>query len=117
MLKSKARWKLIDKDNYAMNNFSQSITELLLHQSGIVNQEAKHRFLNPKLEHIQHPKNLKDIDIACKRIYQAIEAGEQIIVYGDYDADGITSTSVLIKTLTKLGAFCDYYIPHRLDEG
>lgn len=117
MLKSKAKWKCIEKDNDTINNLPQSITESLLHQRGIVNQEAKDRFLNPKLEYIQDPENLKDIDIACERIYQAIEAGEQIVVYGDYDADGITSTSVLIKTLTELGALCDYYIPHRLDEG
>src|SRR5699024_4354864 len=47
----------------------------------------------------------------------AIETGERILVYGDYDADGVTSTTVLLETLEELGAYCDFYIPNRFSEG
>src|SRR5690606_2019814 len=51
------------------------------------------------------------------RVKEAINKNEKILVYGDYDADGVTSTSVLIKALEELGANCSYYIPNRFTEG
>src|SRR5699024_4997746 len=61
--------------------------------------------------------DFKDIQKAKERIMHAIETGERILVYGDYDADGVTSTTVLLETLEELGAYCDFYIPNRFSEG
>jgi len=67
---------------------------------------------------IWHDPNLFTDMIKCsERIRQAMDNGERILVYGDYDADGITSTVLLIRTLRSLGVHADYYIPHRFFEG
>jgi len=60
---------------------------------------------------------LKDMDKAVVRIREAIANGERILVYGDYDVDGITSCAVIVKTLRKMGGCVDYYVPSRLSEG
>ncbi|MBA5819640.1 Single-stranded-DNA-specific exonuclease recJ, partial [Escherichia coli] len=54
-----------------------------------------------------------EMDLAVARIKRAIELNEQILVYGDYDADGVTSIAVLMKTLRHLGANAEFYIPNR----
>src|SRR5699024_4541629 len=84
---------------------------------GITTEEQKHRFLYPSLDHIQDPNALANIDDAKERVFSAIENGEKIFVYGDYDADGVTSTTIMMKTLMELAALCDYYIPNRFSEG
>lgn len=63
------------------------------------------------------PAKMPDIDLAVRRIRAALDAGETIAVYGDYDVDGITSTCLLTDFLTKSGADCTWYIPARLEEG
>ncbi|MCC7530626.1 MAG: single-stranded-DNA-specific exonuclease RecJ [Candidatus Melainabacteria bacterium] len=63
------------------------------------------------------PMELPDVDKAVARLTQAISAKEQITVYGDYDVDGVTGTSVLMTVLKRLGASVNYYIPHRTSEG
>ncbi|MBQ1913931.1 MAG: single-stranded-DNA-specific exonuclease RecJ, partial [Selenomonadaceae bacterium] len=60
---------------------------------------------------------MKDMDKAVERILSAIRKEEQIVVYGDYDVDGITATTILVRTLRHLGAKADYYIPDRQKEG
>jgi len=69
------------------------------------------------LELLEPPEFLPDIDIAAERILDAIENGEKITVYGDFDVDGITSTALLVSWLRNNGADCDYYIPARRGEG
>jgi single-stranded-DNA-specific exonuclease len=54
---------------------------------------------------------------AVNRIMAAVAAGERIVVYGDYDVDGVTATALLVRVLTRLGANCGYYLPNRLTEG
>lgn len=63
------------------------------------------------------PYLMKDMEKAVRRITSAIKNSERIIVYGDYDVDGITGTTILVKTLNKLGAQTSYRIPHRFDDG
>ncbi len=63
------------------------------------------------------PFDLKDMPAAITRLRQALRAGEPIVVYGDFDADGITATALLVQTLRALGGRVRPYIPHRLDEG
>ena len=73
-------------------------------------------FLNTKKENISNPYTLEDMEKAVTRIIKAIENMEEIWIYGDYDVDGITSTSLLYVTLEKIGAKVNFYIPLR-DEG
>ena len=76
-------------------------------------QEAR-AFLHPETEQVYYdPFLMKDMDRAVARIRRAIESMEKIVVYGDYDVDGITSTTLLVRALRKLGAAADYYIPDR----
>ncbi len=116
MLKSKAKWQMIAEQTDDQYN-KKSVIERLLNQRGYVNKTDQQRFLSPKLEDIQKPEMIEQMNMAADRIHQAINHNEQIFVYGDYDADGITSTVLLMKTLYQLGANCHYYIPHRLNDG
>ncbi len=74
-------------------------------------------FLTPKLTDLIEPERMPGVNDAVGRIKQAVEQGETISIYGDYDVDGITSTAILWHLLEMLGARVDYYIPHRIDEG
>ena len=74
-------------------------------------------FLNPALERLHSPFLLKDMEKAVDRLVKAVEGGEKIVIYGDYDADGITSTAVLFDFLSRMGAAVDYYIPDRFEDG
>lgn len=75
------------------------------------------KFMNPKLSDLHDPFLMKGMSEGVVRIRKAIQEGESICVFGDYDADGICGTALLVLTLQKLGAKVKYYIPHRLKEG
>lgn len=78
--------------------------------------EEAHRFLYAK-DFTHNPFDIPDMSKAVGRILKAIDAREQIIVYGDFDADGVTSTTLLVEALKSLRAKVTPYIPNRLDEG
>jgi len=73
--------------------------------------------LNPGWERLHDPYSLDDMGRAVARIQQAIERKESICVYGDYDVDGVTATALLVRTLEKLGARADFFIPNRFSDG
>ncbi|MHC4552246.1 MAG: single-stranded-DNA-specific exonuclease RecJ [Planctomycetota bacterium] len=79
--------------------------------------ESARLFLTPKLTDLIEPERMGGMAPAVERVRQAVEKGETISIYGDYDVDGITSTAILWHLLEMLGAKVDYYIPHRIDEG
>ena len=122
MLHSKANWKLLENESGAtlvkdIPLEVSPIVEKLLLQRGIrLASEAK-MFLSPSLEDLHEPEKIANMEKAVTRVRKAIEMGEKILVYGDYDADGVTSTVVMIKALEELGANCSYYIPNRFTEG
>lgn len=89
----------------------------ILYSRGIKDEEKIKNFLNPQLENIQDPYGLFDMEKTVVEIEKAIEENKNIWIYGDYDVDGITSTSILYLALKELGAEnVNYYIPIR-DEG
>ena len=98
-------------------NDNKSLTDRLLEVRGIIKEDAKYEFLHPLEITLTHPNAFCDMKKAVERIVKAIDQKEKILIYGDFDADGVTSTSVLIKTLSHLGAQVDYYIPDRDSEG
>ncbi|WP_077357921.1 single-stranded-DNA-specific exonuclease RecJ [Virgibacillus halodenitrificans] len=122
MLESKATWKHNEMNDTIIDwidssiNVSPIVQELLL-QRGIKEGSQALRFLSPDLNDLHKPIGLLSIDKAGKRVKEAITNQEKILVYGDYDADGVSSTTVLLKALKELGANCDYYIPNRFTEG
>ncbi len=79
--------------------------------------ESCRAFFRPSVEQFNDPFLFKGMEPAVTRIGKAIDAGEKIVVYGDYDVDGITSTVLMVRVLRRLGAVCDYYLPNRLREG
>lgn len=83
---------------------------------GITEKEEIRDFLNPSLENIGDPFGLSQMDVAVKRILEAVKNNETIWIYGDYDVDGITSTALCYLALSAIGAHVRYYIPLR-DEG
>lgn len=84
---------------------------------GVTDIEYIKGFLHPGLDQLYDPFLLKDMGLASDRICSALSGGERIVIYGDYDVDGITSTSVLYDFLLSQGAKVDYYIPDRMDDG
>jgi len=74
-------------------------------------------FLDPKLTFLRPPEELPGCQAAAEALHRAIEARRRIVVYGDYDVDGMSGTAVLYLCLRLLGADVGYYIPHRMDEG
>lgn len=84
---------------------------------GITDPEAAARYLDRGAYALSDPYDLEDMDKAVSRIRRALEAGEKITVYGDYDVDGITASCLLRDYLSGLGADCLVYIPDRIDEG
>lgn len=83
---------------------------------GYETPDAAHRFLYAKAD-IDSPFGLTGMPKAVGRIREAIKRRENIVVYGDFDADGVTSTALLVEALRRLGAQVRPYIPHRVDEG
>jgi len=74
-------------------------------------------FLEPRLRQLADPMLLPNIDRAVDRLLFARERGERVMIFGDYDVDGVTSTALLIEVMEALGWNVDYYLPHRLEEG
>ena len=89
----------------------------LLTNRGITEETKIEKFLNPKRSDFYDPFGMPDMEKAVERILKAIENKEQIIIYGDYDVDGITSVTVLKSFLEERGIQVNVYIPNRLNEG
>jgi single-stranded-DNA-specific exonuclease len=90
----------------------------LLVSRGIKTFEEAKAFMVPELNQLHDPFLMKDMDKAVERLSRALEDGEKILIYGDYDVDGTTSVALMYSYLTEmLGADCDYYIPDRYTEG
>ena len=89
----------------------------LLYSRGVKDQEALSHFLTPTLDDLHDPYLLHDMDKAVERIRRAIEDAEFILIYGDYDADGMTSASIVKESLEQLGAEVAVYLPNRFTDG
>lgn len=115
------KWKIINKyvEQKSGSNFDNLI-RILLENRGITDKKDIKEFLNPKLEDITIENvgiDRKQLDKALARIFEAIKKDEQIIVYGDYDVDGITGTAILWETINEAGGKVHPFIPDRIEEG
>lgn len=91
----------------------------LLRARGLTSPEEVSAFLDPKLTGLHNPSLIPDLDRAAERLLTAIQTQERIVIYGDYDVDGITATSILYHIIKAIDSKANVqsYIPHRLDEG
>ncbi len=89
----------------------------LLRCRGVDTPEKAERFLYPEVSHLHAPFLMQGMDKAVRLIREAVAAGERIIVYGDYDVDGVCATSIMLETLREMGAEPDFRIPSRHGEG
>lgn len=118
----KKKWSFYEVDEAKNNEISNkyNITNLLariLINRGITEDEEIRTFLDPTRNDFYDPFLLPDMEKAVDRIIEAINNKEKVIIYGDYDVDGITSVTVLKKFLKERGLETGYYIPNRLEEG
>lgn len=102
-------------------SFLKDYPELLreiLWKRGFQQEEAAHLYLHPTLSDFPSPNGvLKDLDLALQILLKAHEQKKEVIVFGDYDVDGTTSTALLVTGLKKLGFKVSYFIPHRMEDG
>ncbi|MCH5584134.1 single-stranded-DNA-specific exonuclease RecJ [Shimazuella sp. AN120528] len=122
MLHPKSRWKMTP---VAAEEIQILVDELSLHplvariliRRGLREKEEVKQFLQPSLASLHDPFLLHDMTKAVERIRAAIQNQERIRIYGDYDVDGVSSTSLMLHVFEALGAQVDYYIPNRFQEG
>lgn len=105
------RWRILNEDP------SLTILERLLHNRGLKTDEEITNFINPSFTKMHDPYLMDDMAKAVDRIKQAIESQERIIIFGDYDVDGITATAILYLLLKKLGAQVSCRLPDRRQNG
>lgn len=115
------QWKLLDKvpdlSGLAKKIGASELIAGVLWHRGIRTAAAAKEFLQPEKQPFYDPYLMKDMDKAVARIITAIEQEEHITVYGDYDVDGMTATSLMLHNLRALGGKADFYIPDRQKEG
>ncbi|PSL45110.1 exonuclease RecJ [Salsuginibacillus halophilus] len=122
MLKAKTRWRVSEAPEDEVNTLCEatgvrSVIGRLLWQRGVRTKEAAEAFLHMEMMPWHDPLQMDGMTKAVERIRQAVSSQEPIAVYGDYDADGVTSTAVMLSVLRTLGAEVEYYIPDRFAEG
>ena len=95
---------------------SQVLASLLIAR-GCTDEQSAHAFLNPTYDQLHDPYLMTGLRDAVTRLLQAIDLGEPVLIYGDYDVDGTTGTAVLLRALKLLGGKVGFHVPHRFTEG
>ncbi len=116
------RWRIANCDPLDVAALERAagipaVVAQLLMSRGISDPDVARQFLDPKLSGLREPAELPGAEEAAKIIYAAVQVKKRITIYGDYDADGMTSTAILLRCLRLLGAIVDFYVPHRIEEG
>jgi len=116
------KWQIMRPNAAAVKNLSDHLhchplTAIVLINRNLTSARQVSNFMTPSLGNIRPPCAIKDMEVAVKRIFRAITENEKILIFGDYDADGITATAVLLDFFRTIGARVSEYIPHRIEEG
>ena len=112
-------WKKSDifrGDYESLNTLLHPVVEQLVLSRGLATKENIETFSTEEMVH-HDPFLFSQMDKIITRLNEAIDEGQPILVYGDYDADGVTGTTILVRCLRELGALVNYYIPNRFYEG
>ncbi|MBW1867685.1 MAG: DHH family phosphoesterase, partial [Deltaproteobacteria bacterium] len=118
----KRHWDILQPDPHSVKKIASAldclpITAAVLVNRGIVSADAARSFIKAGLKNMRAPFAILDMDKAVCRIYSAIINNEKIIIFGDYDVDGITACAIVYEFLQACGADAVCYIPHRIKEG
>jgi single-stranded-DNA-specific exonuclease len=122
VLHPKSRWLIAQQDEEAVKKLSGElgvsplIARLLINR-GLTDVSQATTFLNIESQDFYDPFLMDGMQIAVERMNQAIQSKEKVLVFGDYDADGVSATSIMVSGLKKLGADVSYYVPNRFTEG
>ena len=116
------KWQMRIFDEGLARHFEEqcrvsSVAARLLTLRGLKTPEECTHFLENKMSNLRDPELLPGCAAAADALWTSVSAQEKIVVYGDYDADGMTSTAILVSCLEKLGADVKYFVPNRLDDG
>ena len=115
------RWLIVSKKNrapdYILKKFGKVLGQLIYNRKEIFSEDIDEEIIYPKFKKLIEPKLFTDLDKVSYELAKAIKEQKKIVVYGDYDADGITSTSLLINFLRDINVNVKYYIPSRFTEG
>ncbi len=118
----KFRWSLTPSQPAPANqlaealNISPLLAQCLLNR-GLCEPAVAAGFLEPRLKQLADPFLIPNMAAAVERLLQARERKEMLVIFGDYDVDGVTSTALLLEVLRGLGWSAEFYLPHRMDEG
>ena len=105
------KWQILNNDP------SSSLLEKLLRNRGVLESDFEGEYLNPTFSKLHDPYLMDDMPDAVKRIQKAIADNERIIIFGDYDVDGVTGTAILVLGLLEMGANVSYRLPSRTEDG
>ena len=92
------------------------VAKILINR-GIVDSATAIRFMRPSLDQLLDPFLFSQMNRAVDRVLQAVDKNESVVVYGDYDVDGVAGTSILVRMLRLIGVRCDYFLPNRITQG
>ena len=117
---TRKRWRIHPQDQQLVQSLETTVSPIvaqLLARRGIQRADVAAKFLDVRLSDLRDPETLPGVPQAADLIYRAIQAKQKIVIYGDYDADGMTSTAILFRCLKALDGNVDYFVPNRLDDG
>jgi len=115
-------WRILPHDTSLVRSLESSaqvppVVAQLLIGRGINDPQTAREFLDAKLSGLRDPGELPGVQPAAELVYKAARDGQNVTIYGDYDADGITGSAILYRCLKLIGAQVNYYVPNRIDEG
>jgi len=115
------RWIVLEEQNRApaelVEKYGRVLAQLIYNRKELFNNNLDEESIYPSLKKLVDPALFRDLDIISIKLAEAIKKGKRIAIYGDYDADGVTSTALLVNFLRDIGASVKYYIPSRFHEG
>jgi single-stranded-DNA-specific exonuclease len=118
----KKEWQILQPDIHLVEklcgvlNCHPAVASILVNRN-ITSEKDASNFFNTSLNDLSPPFSMKDMDAAVDRIIGAIARNEKILIFGDYDVDGVTATTLLLEFLRSVDADVSYYVPHRISEG
>lgn len=122
MMHVEKHWRIAPSDRAAVEAVARqfgmsAVAAQVLLNRGVIGEPAVRAFLHPDLNQLHDPSCMPEMEVAARRVREAVERQRKIAVYGDYDVDGISATAILLRCLTLVGANPEFYVPDRLEEG
>ena len=105
------------KEITILSEYQEDVISFMARNRGIKIEDLE-KFFSPTLKELHNPLDMPDIQLAVKRILEAVKHNERIVVFGDYDVDGVSSTAIMVRFLSsELKAQVSYRLPHRVHDG